>query len=134
MKLLFTILFLFMVAKAQIIVVGTIDEMRQIGADYVGCDSGHVDTIRARFDMKVPLKLWDYYHAGGLLLWGGKKYLDSSLIPEGGYVRQRMKDRNGIDGYVVLKVIDSKCHTALWTWMDNNYKPIPGIVKYWEIK
>ena len=134
MKILFTILFLFGVAKAQIIVVGTIDEMRQIGADYAGCDIGRVDTVRMMFDMKVPVKIWDYYHAGGRPLYLGVNELDSTLIPEGGYVRQRMKDKNAVPGYGVLMVIDEKCHTMLFAWLDLNKKPLPGIVKYWEIK
>lgn len=118
MKILFTILF----------IIGV-----ECGVN-AQCDSGRVDTARMSFDMKVPVKLWDYFHAGGLLLWSGVNKLDSSLIPEGGYVRQRMKDKNAVPGYGVLMVTDNKCHTTLWAWLDLNKKPLPGIVKYWEIK
>lgn len=96
------------------------------------CDSGYKDTARMTFCMK--LYLYDYYNANGVVLWRGKKYMDSTLIPTGGYVMIRKQDKHGVEGYGVMLVIDNRCNTSLLKALDINRKPINGEVNSWWIK
>ncbi len=96
------------------------------------CDSGYKDTARMTFCMK--LYLYDYYNANGVRKRAGRKEMDSTLIPNGGYVRIRKKDKHGIDGYGVMLVIDNRCHTSLLKALDLARKPINGEVNSWWIK
>lgn len=126
MKILFTILLLFGVAKAQIIVVGTIDEMRQIGAEYVECDSSRLDTVPLFFHVTDTIYYYDYFKANGVAAWRKVKGYDPALIPAGGYAVQgtRVNPKPYImNGYGVFKT-KRDCNREIFRRLDLSYKDI----------
>lgn len=72
------------VGQAQIVVVNTVDDLRQLGADYVGCTPGEI-TMPVYYHVTDTPHYWNYYNANGTILWRDVKNYDVSLIPVGGY-------------------------------------------------
>mgnify|MGYP003396612223 FL=1 len=97
------------------------------------CDTADTPPIPVILYMKMNTKYFDYYNSDGVPLWKKQLY-DSTLIPPGGFAWRITTDKK-IEGYVVLKVIDTnKCLTGVLKFMDLNMKVPDGMLKYYEYK
>jgi len=103
------------------------------GIAYGQCNTADTPPIPVILYMKMNTKYFDYYNSDGVPLWKKQLY-DSTLIPPGGFAWRITTDKK-IEGYVVLKVIDTnKCLTGVLKFMDLNMKVPDGMLKYYEYK
>lgn len=92
---------------------------------YCQIDTLKLDTVPAFVKVNKCLT-WNYYHANGVLLWGGAEY-DPALVPTNGYMTQSINLKPNyevIKGFAVIRNYSDGSMKEVTGWLDNKKKKI----------